>query len=113
MTQLVVSFERPVLTLLFLTFFVETGGMDTDGREPRHRVAVQYLTAFLVESGARLKRVEEGGASLNRAHLANAPVRPGWFACHQGRSQTQSQSPLRPRAGLFSKQLVTAVNRQR
>jgi len=52
--------------------------------------------------------MEESGASLNRAHLANAHLLARSLATKSG-PQTKSQSQMRPRAGAVEQAVIQAL----
>lgn len=55
-----------------------------------------------------MNRMEENGASLNRAHLANAHLLARSLATRP-RPRTQSQSRIRPRAGAVQQAVIRVL----
>jgi hypothetical protein len=67
-----------------------------------------YLIVCLIQSGARLNRMEEDGARLNRSRLASAYL----LACSlagRPRPETQPQSRIRPRAGAVKEAVIQVL----
>ena len=66
------------------------------------------MTYFLVQSGARLNRMEEDGARLNRSRVASASLLANSLAARPW-PETQVRSQIRRRAGAVQEAVIQVL----